>query len=205
MCCNDNEFGLKRMLVYNTVFYDNDTDDWYQDEVNQKVATCYIKFSKNHVEYIQPIHPDNGDNIVTKDNEIIIPRAKFIPIAPVIVIKLRHIIPLYTYVMKNKSNTVSIYPSTNKSIEDDEFQIKIDSKINLPLLQIANAFIQNHIDFLNFVTKNKGHGEKFTTYEKSKFRKYKKIVNSLFKELKVNDLMKLMLLIDEIEASEIVF
>ena len=118
---------------------------------------------------------------------------------------VRHIIPLYTYVMIKRSNTVSIHSSTNKSMEDDEFQIKIDSKINLPLLQIANGVIQNHIDFLNFVTKNKGHSEKFTTYEKLKFRKYKTIVNSLFKELKVNDLMKVMLLIDEIEASEISF
>ena len=97
MCCNDNTFGFNRMLGYNTVFYDNDTDDWYCDEVNQKQQHV---ISSSHFEYIQPIHPDNDDNIITKDNEIIIPRAKVIPTAPVIEIMVRHIIPLYTYVMK---------------------------------------------------------------------------------------------------------
>ena len=107
--------------------------------------------------------------------------------------------------MKKSSSTVSIHPSTRKSMEDDELQIKTDSRINLPLLKIANGEIQNYIDFLNFVTKDEGYGEKFTTYKKSKFRKYKTIVNNLYKELKVNDLMKSRLSIDEIESSKLSF
>ena len=66
--------------------------------------------------------------------------------------------------MKKNASTVLIYSSSNKSKEDDEFQIKIDSRINLPLLQITNGIINDHIDFLNFVTKDKGYGEKFRTY-----------------------------------------
>ena len=134
MRCNDNAFVFKRMLGCNTVFYDNDTNDWYWDEVNQKVASCYIKFGKKYVDYIQPIRPDNDENIVTKYNEKIIPRAKGIPTAPVLEGIVEHIIPLYIYVMNKNSSTVSIHPSTNKSLEDDAFQMKTDSRINLPLL-----------------------------------------------------------------------
>ena len=45
--------------------------------------------------------------------------------------------------------------------------------------------------FSTFVTEDEGYGGKFTTYRKSKLKKYKAIVNNLYKELKVNDLMKL--------------
>ena len=73
MRCNNNAFFFNRMLGYNTSFYDNNTDDWYWDEVNQKAVTCYIKVGKKNFEHIQPIRPDKDDNIVTKDNEINIP------------------------------------------------------------------------------------------------------------------------------------
>ena len=41
--------------------------------------------------------------------------------------------------------------------------------------------------------------------KKSRLRKYKAIINSLYKELKVGDLIKLRLLIDEIEESKLSF
>ena len=52
MRCNDNAFVSNKILDHNTVFYDVGTNDWYWSEVNQKAATCYIKFGKNNVEYI---------------------------------------------------------------------------------------------------------------------------------------------------------
>ena len=67
--------------------------------------------------------------------------------------------------MKKCSSTVSIHPSTNKSKEDDKFQIKIDSRINLYILQIANDAIQSHIDFSNFDTKDEGYDKNFTLTE----------------------------------------
>ena len=70
------------------------------EEVNQKAATCYIKFDNKHFKYIQPIRSDNDDKIVTKDNEIIIPRAQVISSAPVLVGIVKHIIPLQRYVME---------------------------------------------------------------------------------------------------------
>ena len=78
---------------------------------------------------------------------------------------VKHIIPLYKYVVKKSSSTVSFHSSTNKLKEDNEFQIKTNSRIDLPLLQIASDAIQNNMDFSNFVTKDKSYGEKFTTYK----------------------------------------
>ena len=97
---NDNRFVFNIMLGYNTSFHDNETNDWYWDEVNQKAATSYIKFSKRHFDNIQPIRPDNDDNIVTKGNDIIIPRAKFILSAPVLEGIVKRIIPLCIYVIQ---------------------------------------------------------------------------------------------------------
>ena len=106
----------------------------YWDEYNQKAATCYIKFDNKHFKYIQPIRSDNDDTTVTKDNEIIIPRAKVILSAPVLEGIVKDIIPLYIYVMNKSSSTVSNHPSTNKPKEDDKFQVKTENRINLSLL-----------------------------------------------------------------------
>ena len=90
-------------------------------------------FGNKHFEYIQLIRSDNDDNIVTKYNEIIILR-QVIPSAPVLEGIDKDIIPLYRCVMKKISITVSIHPSNNKSKEDDELQIKTNSRIYLTLL-----------------------------------------------------------------------
>ena len=78
--------------------------------------------------------------------------------------------------MKKSASTVSIHPSTKISKEDNEFQIKIDNIINLPLLQIANGTIQNHTDFSNFVRKDKGYGEYFTTYKNQSLENIKQLL-----------------------------
>ena len=46
------------------------------------------------------------------------------------------------------------------------------------------------MDYSNFVTKDKWYGEKFTTYKNSKKKKCTEIINNLYTELKVNDVMK---------------
>ena len=68
MRCNGNVLVFNRMLGYNTAFYDVDTKDWYQDEVNPQAATCYIKFGEQHFEYIQPLRPYNTSFFLKKDN-----------------------------------------------------------------------------------------------------------------------------------------
>ena len=77
MRCNDNVFVFNRMLRYNTAFYDVDTKDWYWDEVNSQVATCYIKFGEHYFEYMQPLRPHNVSFVPIKDNKVIIPIAIF--------------------------------------------------------------------------------------------------------------------------------
>ena len=69
MRTNDNAFVFNRILGYNTAFYDVDTKDWYWDEVYSQAATCYIKFSEHHYDYIQPLRPhtDLLDTINNKE------------------------------------------------------------------------------------------------------------------------------------------
>ena len=62
--CNDNVFVFNIMLSYNTEFYDIRTKDWYRDKISIREATCYIKFSEDHFEYIQHLPPDNKDMTV---------------------------------------------------------------------------------------------------------------------------------------------
>ena len=61
------------------------------------------------------------------------------------------------------------------------------------------------MDFSDFITEDDDYGENFSTYKQLKLRKYKATVNNLYKKMKVNDLMKLRLSINEIEASKLSF
>ena len=61
------------------------------------------------------------------------------------------------------------------------------------------------MDYSNFVTKDKWYGENVTTYKKSKKKKCTEIINNLYTELKVNDVMKWRLSIDVVEASALPF
>ena len=64
--------------------------------------------------------------------------------------------------MLNTSSIVSIHPSTN-IIKPDEFQIKIEKRSKLPLLQIGNSETQNRIDFSEFINNGEGYGQNFRT------------------------------------------
>ena len=87
------------MVDYNIAFYNIRTEYWYQDVINLRAATCYIKFGEKYFEHIQPLRPDNQDINVIKDDEIFIHRAKFIPSAQVLEGIVNYIIPLYIHVM----------------------------------------------------------------------------------------------------------
>ena len=96
MRCNDNAFVYNRILGYNTACYDLDTNYWYWDEVHFQATTCYIKFSTQHYDYIQPLRPqtisldtiNNKEQIIPidpiNDKEIILPIAKVFPSAPIL-------------------------------------------------------------------------------------------------------------------------
>ena len=64
------------MLGYNTAFYDDVDNKWQFNRVNDLSATCYIKYSKNHYTYIQPLATHQEvDLFATKDDECLISRA----------------------------------------------------------------------------------------------------------------------------------
>ena len=102
MRCNDNGFVFNRMLGYNTAFFDYTNRNWYWDEVNPFLATCYIQFGNKHFEYLQPLRPQNGDISPIKDNEIIIEKSSVRHPDQVLEGIVEHIIPLYIHVMLKK-------------------------------------------------------------------------------------------------------
>ena len=57
------------MLDYNTEFLDDIDNKWQFDRVNCLSATCYIKYSKNHYSYIQPVDNHNEKNFIYTDKD----------------------------------------------------------------------------------------------------------------------------------------
>ena len=51
------------MLDFNTVLYDDVDNKWQFDRVNDSSVTCYIKFSKNRITYLQSIANFNDKDI----------------------------------------------------------------------------------------------------------------------------------------------
>ena len=49
------------MLGYNTALYDDVDNKWQFDRVHDLPVTCYIKYSKHHYTYIQPLSSHQED------------------------------------------------------------------------------------------------------------------------------------------------
>ena len=194
MRCNGNVFVFNRMLGYNTAFYCEDTEQWYWDEVNSLAATCYIKFKHEHFEYIQPLRFHSDSDSIDKEEQVL-PKAKVIPTAPVLEGIVKHIIPLYIHVMAKSDSIVTIHPTTNPT-KDDEFQIKTAPRLDLPLLRIGKGVITDHIDF-SFINNDKEYYEnEFVVYSRSLSRKYKSLIQHVYKHLDLKELTKLKLTFD---------
>ena len=94
---NDNAFIFNRILSYNTALYDDKHNKWEFHRVNDLSATCYIKHSKNHFTYMQPLSSHQEDDFfVTKDDELLIPRANVYSSPEVLVGIHKNIISLYS-------------------------------------------------------------------------------------------------------------
>ena len=59
---HDNAFIFNRMLGYNTALIDDIDNKRQFDCVNDLSATCYIKYSRKHYTYIQPL--SNHEKII---------------------------------------------------------------------------------------------------------------------------------------------
>ena len=191
---NDNAFVFNIMLGYNTAFYCEDTEQWYWDEVNSLAATCYIKFKHEHFEYIQPLRRHTDFDPINKKEQVL-PKAKVLSTAPVLEGIVKHIIPLYIHVMDKTNSIVTIHATTN-STKEDEFQIKTAPRLELPLLRIGKGVITDHIDF-SFINNDKEYYEnKFVVYSRSLSRKYKSLINNVYKHLDLKELTNLKLTVD---------
>ena len=186
MRCNDNVLVFNRMLGYNTDFYCEDTEQWYQDEVNPVAATRFIKFKHEHFEYIQPLRFHTESDPIDKEEQVL-PKAKVIPTAPVLEGIVKHIIPLYIHVMGKSDSIVTIHPTTNET-KDDEFQIKTAPRADLPLLRIGKGVITDHIDFLLTNNNTEYYEKKFIVYSRSLRQKHQSLINNVYKHLDLKEL-----------------
>ena len=75
---------------------------------------------------------------------------------------------------KNKA-CVKMLPST-KNIHEDEFNIKTNESLKLPVLQNGKGLIQNNIDFSKDGNYKLLYGHKFRTYKSTKRNKYAKLI-----------------------------
>ena len=182
MRCNDNAVFFNRMLGYNTAFFDNDTKDWYWDEVNPNTATYYIQFSNEYFDYIQPVRPNDDIILSIKDHEIIVKRTHFRHPDQVLECIVKHIIPLYIHVMAKNKSCVKMLPSI-KNKHEDEFNIKTNELVKLPVIQNGKGVIQNHVDFSKDGNYKVLYDHKFRTYKYNKHEKYAHLIKHLYQNL----------------------
>ena len=104
--------------------------------------------------------------------------------------------------MLKRPSIMTIHPSLNISTLD-EFQIETNKRSKLPRFQIGNGEIQNHIDISKFIKNGESCGQKLRTYKRTRNAKCQTIVDYLYSDLKVNELMKTKLSIDKVKFSEL--
>lgn len=102
------------MLSYTAALYDNVDNKWQLNRVNDLSARCYIKCSKKHYTYIQPIVNMNEKRFSHPEkDEIFIPTANVFPSPEVLYGILNTIILLYKLVISKDHSIVELL-SCNK-------------------------------------------------------------------------------------------
>ena len=109
--------------------------------------------------------------------------------------------------VKNKS-CVSMLPSTENTEKKhvDEFNIKTNDKVKLPLLRVGRGVIKNHVDFsIEGKKKVLLYEHKFRVYKLTKYNKYKKRIDKLYQYLNLKELKLLKLNVEEVKVSDLKF
>ena len=104
---------------------------------------------------------------------------------------VKHMIPLYIHVMAKNKSCVKMLPSTYNItfyIHKDEFNIKTNDSLKLPLLQNGIGVIQNHVDFSKDGNYKLLYGHKFRTYKSTKRKKYAQLIKQIYPNLAPNEL-----------------
>ena len=78
-------------------------------------------------------------------------------------------------------------PSTKNKYED-EFNIKTNELVKLPILQGGKGMIQNHVDFLKEGNYKILYCHKFRTIKRNRHEKYKKRIKHLYQNLDPKEL-----------------
>ena len=95
-------------------------------------------------------------------------------------------------------------PSTN-NIHKDEFNLKTNESLNLPLLQNGKSVIQNYVDFSKDGNYKLLYGHKFRTYKSTKRSKYAKLIKQFYSNLDPNELYQLKLNDEEVKITDLKF
>ena len=119
---NDNTFTFKRMLGYNTAFFNDIVNKWQFGRENVLSTTCYIKYSKNHYTYIQSLSShEKEDFFETENDQCIISRSNVYSSPNILGGTYKNIIPLYSLVMsKNHSKDELVATDKTKKRISDE-------------------------------------------------------------------------------------
>ena len=104
--------------------------------------------------------------------------------------------------MANNKSCVKMLPST-KNIHEDEFNIKTNESLKLPVLQNGKGVIQNHVDFSKDGNYKLLYGHKFRTYKSTKRNKYATLINQFYPNLNLNELYQLKLKDEEVKLTDL--
>ena len=121
------------MLGYNTSLYDDVDNKWQFDRVNDLSATCYIKYSKNHYTYIQPLSSHEKEDLFELEkDECIIPRSNVYSSPEIVGGIHKNIIPLYNLIMSKNNSKVEL--AATDTTTKNEYEMKTVSYPNIPFL-----------------------------------------------------------------------
>ena len=108
---------------------------------------------------------------------------------------------------KNKS-CVTILPSSSNitfNKHKDEFNIKTNDSLKLPLLQDGKGVIQSHVYFSQKGNYKALYSNKFRTYKRTKRYKYDKLISTIYPYLDPKELYKIKLNDEEVKVTDIKF
>ena len=108
---------------------------------------------------------------------------------------------------KNKSCVKMLPSSFNLTFNKnkDEFNIKTNDSLKLPLLQDGKGVIQSHVDFSQKGNYKALYSNKFRTYKTTKRYKYDKLISKIYPNLDPKELYKIKLNDEEVKVTDIKF
>ena len=108
---------------------------------------------------------------------------------------------------KNKF-CVTVLPSSSNitfNTHKDEFNIKTNKSVKLPLLQHGKGVIQSHVDFSVKGNYKVLYSKKFRTYKSTKRYKYATLISKIYPNLDPKELYQIKLNDEEVKVTDLKF